>query len=794
MSRPLARVATWCLVAVVTFVAGLAVAPTAPAAADDAEGGQVADRPGRLLVVSIPGLTWADVHSEELPNLDAFFEGAAMANMAPRGVSPRETPAGAYLTISSGSRATGDPGSDGQVLGVDEESSGSTAGEIFARRTGHEPSGPFVSLSWPNLLSVNEDHPYVTRLGLLTETLAEAGVASAVIGNADGVETIGPSYERQVGLALADPEGVVPDGDLGTDLLVADPNQPFGVRQDTAAVEESFAGLWSDAGPDDADPGGGVVLVEASDAARVLRYRTTVESRRYRELWSGALRTSDVLFGRLMDHVDLERDRVLVVAPYNRAGDRDLTVAALGGAGIEAGYLRSASTQRSGLLTLVDVAPTILDSLGVARPDQMEGRPAVVVPSSDDVGNRIDRLIKINRASRFREQLLTPTTTAVIVILAAAVALAMLAHTNRWGDRARRLIAVLALGGLSMMPMSFVARGFALEDLGIGFYWTFITLAGLALTLAALGAEHLWDRRRVALGIVLTAVVVVIVADVVTGSRLSLSAAFGYSPTGNSRLYGVSNYGYGQLAAAVCLLAAGLASLRPDRWGKLAGVGLMVGLTVVLGVPVWGSDVGGVLAFTPAVLVFALVASGRRIRVRTVLLAGLATAGAILLFGLLDLARPPSDRAHLGRLFERVINEGAEPLVNIVERKLLANLNVSTSSLWVVAIPIGLVLWTYVARYRDRPYHRMRTMLPALPAGLLALVVAAVLGTLLNDSGAIVGGVASLVLSTALVVELLDLDRRGAPHGPAGPVEPDPPPDDEPEIVAPVRADDALPG
>lgn len=786
--RRAAKLPAWCAALV---VAVLSVAVPAPAGAADDD---VADRPGRMLVVSIPGLTWADVHREELPNLDAFFEDAALADMAPRGVSPRETPGGAYLTISAGSRSIGEPETDGQVLGVDEESSGSTAGDIFTRRTGSQPTGPFVSLAWPSLLALNADQPYVARPGLLAETLADAGVSSAVLGNADGIETIGPSYERQAGLALADREGVVPAGDLGTDLLVADPTQPFGVRQDPSAVVERFSDLWDDASPDGDDPGGGVVLVEASDAARILRYRTTVESRRYRELWSEALRASDVLFGRLLAGVDLERDQVLVVAPYNRAGDRDLTVVALGGSGVEPGYLRSASTQRSGMLTLVDVAPTILDRLGVARPDEMEGRPAVAVASDDEIGTRIDRLIKINRASRFREQLLTPTTTAVVVILAAAVALAMLAHTNRWGDRARLLIATVALCGLSMLPMSYVARGFALEDHGIGFYWTLITSGGLALTLVALGIERLWGHRRVALGIVLITVVAVIVADVVTGSRLSLSAAFGYSPTGNSRLYGVSNYSYGMIAAAVCLLASGLASLRPDRWGKIGAVAMMVALTVVLGVPVWGSDVGGVLAFTPAVLIFAIVLSGRRIRLRTVLLAGVATAAAITLFGLLDLARPASDRAHLGRLFERVINEGAEPLVTIVERKLLANLDVSTSSLWVVAIPIGLVLWVYLVRFRDRPYHRMRERLPALPAGLLALVVAAVLGSLLNDSGAIVGGVASLVLSSALVVELLDLDRGAVEAGSdeTG-LDPDRT-DDETDLSVSVRAGDDGPG
>jgi hypothetical protein len=258
--------------------------------------------------------------------------------------------------------------------------------------------------------------------------------------------------------------------------------------------------------------------------------------------------------------------------------------------------------------------------------------------------------------------------------------------------------------------------------------------------------------------IVLAVVAGVIVGDVVTGSHLSLSAAFGYSPTGNSRLYGVSNYSYGQLAVPALIGAAWIAAVRPGRVGRILAVGLLVATLVVLGVPTWGSDVGGVLALTPAALVFGLVLWKRRIRLRTVVLAGVATLVAIVGFGLLDLARPPGDRAHLGRLFERVGEDGLGPLLSLVERKLAANLQVSTESLWVAAIPIALALWAYLARYPTRPYQRLKGELATLPAALVGSLVAAVLGSALNDSGAIVGGVAAMVLAASLVVLLMDLD------------------------------------
>lgn len=739
------------LAAAVVLLVGttLLVAPPAPA-------GEAPAR--RVLVLSLPGLTWADVEAHDLPNLEAFFDGAALADMAPRGVSPRSGPGDAYLTISAGSRATTERTTDGQVLALDETSSGSAAGEIFARRTGLMPDGEYVSLAWPTLERRNARQPYDAVLGLLADTLFEAGVAPSAIGNADGTDSIGSSFERQVGLAVADPDGIVADGALGDDLLRPDPSRPFGVRLDHARVLEAFDARWG-GGPERQ-----VVVVEASDLARTMRYRTAVDGGRYNVLWGDALADADALAGRLLDRVDTSTDAVLVVAPYNLPGDRDLTATALAGPGVEPGYLRSASTQRAGFLTLVDVAPTVLAELDVTRPVEMEGRPAEVTASDAGLDDRVEHLVALNAASRFRERLLVPTTTAAVVTLALILAVAVVLRVSGRDGRWRPVLAFGTLAVLALLPWSYLARGFPLEDLGAGFYWAFVTIGALATAAAATGLGRLTGRPLLPLVSLLALVALVLVADVTTGSRLSLSAAFGYSPTGNSRLYGISNYSYGQLSAAACLLAALLVDARPTPRGRAGAIAILLATLVVLGVPEWGSDVGGVLAFTPAILVFAAVLWRWRIRLRTVAIAAVATIAAITAFGFLDLARPAEERAHLGRLFERVGEEGIGPLLSIMERKLLANLRVSTSSLWVVAIPLALAFWLYLTRGPGRPVRRLWTAHPTLSAGLAAATVAAVLGSLVNDSGAIVGGVASLVLAASLLVLLLldptDADER----------------------------------
>jgi multidrug efflux pump subunit AcrB len=99
----------------------------------------------------------------------------------------------------------------------------------------------------------------------------------------------------------------------------------------------------------------------------------------------------------------------------------------------------------------------------------------------------------------------------------------------------------------------------------------------------------------------------------------------------------------------------------------------------------------------------------------------------------------------------------------MVQRKLAANVEVSTSSLWVLAIPLALAFWLYLRRSQGRPFDRLTAAFTTLPAGLWAALVAAVLGSALNDSGAIIGGVMAMVVATSLAVLLVDAADVEAP-------------------------------
>ena len=360
-----------------------------------------------------------------------------------------------------------------------------------ARRAGRRARRPATSSSgapassptaatwrWPGPRSqrVNAGEPYDAELGLLTDTLDEAGLGVEAIGNADGTDTVGTSYERQVGLAAATGDGVIPAGELDADLLVRDPQPAFGQRLDLDQVVQRFQDGVGGAGR----PGrrargrrglrpGPVDALPRPGRQRPLR----------RAAGPGAAPTPTTCVARLLAEVDPERDAVLLLAPYNLPGDRDLTVSALPRAG-PAAPATCARRRRSGPASSPwsTSPPRCSTLLGVDPPGRDGGPPGRGgAPPATSLDDRVDRLVALNEASRFREQLLFPTTLAVVVVLGLICAAAMV----RAGPRATRR-GCRASWRSPRSPTWRCCRcrsspgRFPLEDLGAGFYWAFVSV------------------------------------------------------------------------------------------------------------------------------------------------------------------------------------------------------------------------------------------------------------------------------------------------------------------------------
>jgi hypothetical protein len=701
----------------------------------------------RVLVLALPTVTFGDLEDAELPALEGLLGRSAVGDLSTRSVV-RSTNAGdGYTTVGAGTRARGRGALDGLVFEQGEDYGGVPADEAYRQRVGYPPADPIFSLTQPSVVERNESLRYDAEVGALGTALAEAGIGRAVVANADttaeGVPGSGPTaYGRTAAVALMGPEGGLPAGRVGPELLEDDPAAPYGQRLDVDAAVDAFAQAWLPRS---------VVLVEASDLARADAFRSVATSDQRRVQKQSALAATDRLVGRLLEQVDPERDAVLVVGPYHTRGRVHLTVAGLAAPGVDPGVLRSASTRRTGFVTLVDVGPTVLDLLDVDRPDSMEGRPFERVGSGRDADERVSWLAEEDEAAGFRDRLVGPASALFVILNLLLWPIAVL-EPVRSRRVLRQAVEVAALGMLGFLPFTYLAGLLPFHRWGEGPYWAFVLLGGLAVGLGALvvGRRREVDPLFLALGAVLGLLVV----DVVLGATLQLNTVFGYSPTVAGRFAGLGNLAFAQLAGSALLLAGVAAGRIPGRRGVLLALALLVVALVADASPFWGSDVGGALTLIPAAGLTASLILGWRPRLRAVLAWGLSAVGVVVLFGLLDLARPADDRTHLGRLFERIADDGWSAFETVVVRKLDANLSVLTSSVWTLMVPLALAVAAYLLWVAPGRLRRLRDE-PALRTALPGLGVAGVLGFALNDSGIAVPGMMLGVVGASLAYLLV---------------------------------------
>jgi hypothetical protein len=726
--------------AIALVAAALAALPARTAAA-------ASERPEvrRVLVLSLPGTTWAALSRGVTPNLDALLVRAAVGSTSLRGIERETRPGAGYVTIGAGTAAAGVRRLEGVADTVE---------------------GRIVSRARDKLAEDAERRHRGAEIGALGEALSEAGVARGVIGNADTARRNEDRsmHHREAALALIDEDGVVPSGLVGRSLLRED-SAPFGLSIEPRTALEAFRSTWN-------VPGRAVVLFEASDLARLHASAAQDGGAVDPALLDRTLRATDELIGRVLGEVDFDRDAVLVTAPSDPGDGIHLTVAAMRAPGGRPGLLDSATTRRAGYVTLPDLGPTVLDLLGVDRPNSMEGRPYEVHPRSW-ARPPVGRFVEADREARFRDRMLGPVAGTYVVIeilLSLLVTYLLVRHPGRTG--LRRPFDFVGLWLLAVVPLTFLAPLLDLDSVGP---YLALVVGGGAVLAAAAGALRGPVRP---LALLLALLLALHVGDVVTGSHLQLSTVFGYSPTVGGRFAGFGNLTFGQVAAGAVLLAGLSAYMVPGRRGVRVAVSVLVIALLADGMPFWGADVGGVLAAVPAFALVALGLSGRTVSRRRLVALAAAGVAVVCALGFLDLLRPAESRTHLGRLFEQIGSDGIRPFTDAVQRKIATNLSTIPTSIWIPLVPAVLGFYAWLAFGSAFRLKEIRGRAPQMRPAFVGLLVAAALGLALNDSGVAIPAMMLGVLNPVLVRLALHTDELtagGLPPGASGePPRPEP--------------------
>jgi hypothetical protein len=429
-------------------------------------------------------------------------------------------------------------------------------------------------------------------------------------------------------------------------------------------------------------------------------------------------------------------DLVYVVrAPY---GTKPLLLpSGIAASGIR-GQLRSATTRRNGLIAATDVAPTVLKTLGIAVPDQMQGEPIEGRGSADPkaVGDLDARLAVVSSRRGVTLQWLV----CAWLVLLAGLQLAA-------GERGLR--AAMRIGLLAAL-------------------W----VPGLALLTAALQPTRLVEGAVVGAGAVLLgaltdrfarwplgpAVPVAIVfgahaVDLAAGSKLIGQSMAGPNPAGGARFYGIGNELEAILSVSVLIGTGAALAWRHARRGAgatdpaaadsrgdaIAFAAMAVIVAGIMGAGRLGADVGAVITLAAGGAAAAIASLPTRPSRRTIALGIAAPALAVGALILLDVVT--GGGAHLTKSVVDANSSG--DLVDVARRRFEGSFSTLKKPGWLVAFVLALTAVVWLAARRKR-------LLAGLPrpfaAGLVGAWFAVVVGAISNDSGPLILDIGAIFL------------------------------------------------
>jgi hypothetical protein len=389
------------------------------------------------------------------------------------------------------------------------------------------------------------------------------------------------------------------------------------------------------------------------------------------------------------------------------------------------GWLTSASTRRDGIVTLTDLTRTLTEFGSPGSSVAVDGSPFAVYStelSVDEINAKINSVAALSDAA--------PIGYLTLGLMAAALVVIMVISVLRGQFRRPKLI---------LIPFGITAAAMMLTG---ALPWQYSSSPGLFVSvlvtawLVILTALALLIGRIAQIPNIIAATALNVAAftiDAALGAVMQPGSLLNSRPIFGLRWYGFGNVTFAAYATAGLLLAGYIAHrlLAADRRGAaVAAVGAIgFGIVICEGWPSMGSDFGGVIALTPAVLWLMLALSGIKITWPKLLAIGGAAVLAVALISVLDWRRGPDRRSHLGNFVQRIIDGDA---LEVISRKAFASAETITSILGIGSILIGVVLWIVIFRY---VVPRISSDFTTARSTLIAALVVAILGTLLNDGG-----------------------------------------------------------
>ncbi len=688
----------------------------------------------KVVLITINEVNFDDLYSMKSVQ-DLIREGSI--GLMNTKTSTRSNTYKAYVTLGAGVRAEGSSNSTRAANLTDESRS------IYFRRTGYDiKKEGIVNLDIARLFRLNLDGEYGAIPGQLGQSLHNRGIKTAAIGNGDTEDAL-----IRLGPMIAmDHQGYVDYGDVGQGTLIRDETYSCGLKSNYSRLIEIFKEVYKQSG---------LIVIDIGDIGRLERDKDNLTDEVYAIQKSKVLKDVDQYIQDLLNIVDLQNTRIMIVTPYSSSFDiksgNKLTPIIAYGDGIGKGLLTSDTTRRTGIIGNIDVAPSIVQYLNTSY-EGMSGKPFYFVSKA----NPFDFLMQLNRklvsTSNHRYPILS--TFAIFEILVSIAALIIILIEDKLNKKTLHWFYNILLSTMTVPFVLLILPLFKVNNLFI----TYFLLIFISFLITYITKKI--SKRRLDNILILSFLTTVgLLIDILNNGYLIKDSLLGYDPIIGARYYGVGNEYMGVLIGSTLVFVTTMMDrFKIDRrWAIL----MFLITTIIIGYPKLGANVGGTITAVAAFTFASFRLFKIRIHFKQFVLIGIAVVLMVGFMALIDIKLSDS-QSHLAVAIHQITQEGPSVILRIIKRKIGMNLKLIGVTIWSKVLISTIVILATLFYRPVGTIYKLTKMYPNLAIGWTGIVTACVVGFFVNDSGVVAAatGIIFLAMSMLYLIFFIPKEKR----------------------------------
>ncbi|WP_432401090.1 hypothetical protein [Wukongibacter sp. M2B1] len=603
---------------------------------------------------------------------------------------------------------------------------------IYQRRTGYTiGSKEIVNIDIARLAETNRKNDYNPNIGALGNSLGMNDIKISVIGNSDI-----PDKPTRLGVLIGmDDKGLVDYGLIDEGINIDDPEYPYGIKTNYNLMIEGYNELA---------PKSGVMILELGDLYRLERYKSNLTPEVYIKLKERIISDIDLLIKNVYNLIDEKNTRILILSPTPSSlavsSGKRLTPVILAGGDIEDGILSSDTTRREGIIGNIDIAPYIAAYFN-SNINFFTGKPVYILKAQEKftVINEIyngTAFVYINRLSVL-------FSFAMYEIIVSFFAFVMIQMAGKYRLKIYRYIEYFLLSNMSIPIAILILPLFK----AISIYEAIMKIVILTVLITFIS---IYIRKTSLDSIIfLSGLMCILLAlDIMMGSGLIKTSFLGYDPIIGARYYGIGNEYMGMMVGASLIFTTGL--LDRYRVHKIFISFIFIFITIVIGFPKFGANVGGTITAAFAFMFVTLKLYNSKLQFKHYVYMLSSVFVFVIFLALVDLYVIESS-SHLANAIRQINNGGMDVVYSIIKRKISMNVRLFGISIWSKVLVSSLILLSILFY---RPFgiaKRIFNKYTNLSMGLLGILISCIVSFLVNDSGVVASATSIIYLAMSLM-------------------------------------------